>query len=177
MHHQHHQRKHRSFQRRWPGRVKSATGSESESMRKRLIQTFPDNDLSITSQTNITSATFLDMTLSLTTESYKPYRKPNDQPLYIDEYSSHPRHIIETLPDTISERNTELSSTKKDIEEAVSFYIEAMKQAKHDCQIKYTKENQQTNKQKNRKRSIIWYYPPFNNQVSANIGKEFFKLL
>ena len=52
-----------------------------------------------------------------------------------------------------------------------------MKQAKHDCQIKYTKENQQTSKQKNRKRNIIWYNPPFNNQVSTNIGKEFFKFL
>ena len=52
-----------------------------------------------------------------------------------------------------------------------------MKQAKHDCQIKYAKENQQTSKQKNRKRNIIWYNPSFNNQVSRNIGKEFFKLL
>ena len=26
--------------------------------------------------------------------------------------------------------------------------LEAMKQAKHDCQIKYAKENQQTSKQK-----------------------------
>ena len=63
--------------------LKSATGSESERMRKRLIKTFQDNDLSITSQTNITSTNFLDMTLNLTTESYKPYRKPNDQPLNV----------------------------------------------------------------------------------------------
>ena len=52
-----------------------------------------------------------------------------------------------------------------------------MKQAKHDFQIKYAKENQQTSKQKNRKRNIIWYNPPFNKQVSTNIGKEFFMLL
>ena len=134
---------------------KSSTGSESERKRKRLIKTFQDNGVSIASLTNITSANFLDITLNLTTESYKPYRKPNDQPLCIDKYSNHPRHIIETLPDTISERNTELSSTKKDFEEAVSFYIEAMKQAKHDYQIKYTKENRQTNKRINRKRNII----------------------
>ena len=157
--------------------LKSATGSESERMRKRLIKTFQDNDLSITSLTNITSANFLDITLNLTMESYKPYRKPNDQPLYIDKYSNHPRHIIKTLPNTISKRISELSSTKKDFEEAAPIYIEAMKQAKHDCQIKYAKENQQTSKQKNRKRNIICYNPPFNNQVSTNIGKEFFKLL
>ena len=130
-------------------------------MRKRLIKTFQDNDLSITSQTNITSTNFLDITLNLPTESHKPCRKPNDQPLYIDKYSSHPRHIIKTLPNTISKRISELS-TKKDFEEAAPIYIEAMQLAKHDCQIKYAKENQQTSKQKNRKRDIIWYNPPFN---------------
>ena len=71
------------------------------------------------------NANFLDITLNLTTESYKPYRKPNDQPLYIDKYSNHPRHIIKTLPDTISKRISELCSTKKDFEEAVPIYIEA----------------------------------------------------
>ena len=54
--------------------LKSATGSESERMRKRLIRTFQDNGISITSQANITSANFLDIILNLTTESYKPYR-------------------------------------------------------------------------------------------------------
>ena len=156
---------------------KSATGSESERMRKRLIKTFQEKSFSITSQTNISSANYLDIALNLTTESYKPYRKPSDQPLYIDKYSNLPRHIIKTLPNTISKRISELSSTKKDFDEAAPIYIEAMKLAKHDCQIKYAKENQQTSKQKNRKRNIIWYYPPFNNQVSTNIGKEFFKLL
>ena len=52
-----------------------------------------------------------------------------------------------------------------------------MRQAKNDCQIKYARENQKTSKQKKRKRNIIWHNPPFNNQVSTNIGKEFFKLL
>ena len=35
--------------------LKLASGSESERMRKRLIKTFQENDLSITSQTNITN--------------------------------------------------------------------------------------------------------------------------
>ena len=52
-----------------------------------------------------------------------------------------------------------------------------MMQAKHDRQIKYANENQKNSKQINRKRNIIWYNPPFNNQVSTNIGREFFKLL
>ena len=47
--------------------LKSATGSESESMRQQLIKSFQDNGLSITSQTNITSTNFLYIALSLTT--------------------------------------------------------------------------------------------------------------
>ena len=128
--------------------LKSATGSELERMTKQLTKTLQDNGLSITSQTNISSANFLDIALNLTTESYKPYRKPNDQPLYIDTHSNHPRHIMETLPDTISKRLSELSSAKTDFEEAAPFYIVALKQAMHDCHIIYTEENQKTNKQK-----------------------------
>ena len=156
--------------------LKSETRSESERMRKRLIKTFQDNGLGITSQTNITSANFLDITLNLTTEAYKPYRKPSDQPIYIDKYSNYPRHIMKTLPDTISKRISEFSSTKKDFEKAAPIYIEAMKQAKHDCQIKYARENQQTSKHKNRKRSIIWHNPPFN-KYRKRIFQAFEKIL
>ena len=110
------------------------------------------------------------ITLNLATESCKQYRNPNDQPLNITKYSSHQRHI-KILPSTISKRISELSSTKKDFEEAAPIYIEAMKQAKHDCYVKYANESQQTSKQKNRKRNIIWHNPQFNNKVSTNIGK------
>ena len=135
--------------------LKSATGSESESMRKQVIKTFQGNGLSIASQTNIIRVYTLDINQNLATESYKLCRKPSDQPLYIDKYSNHPRHIIKTLPDTISKTISELSSTKKDFEEAAPIYIEAMKQAKHDCQLKYAKENQQTSLQKNRKHHLV----------------------
>ena len=118
-------------------------------MKKRQIKTFQDSGISITSQTNITSANFLDITLDLTTESYKPYIKPIDQPLYIYKYSSRPRSIIEALPDAISKSISEISSTKKDFEEATPIYIEAMKQAKPDCQMKYAKKiNRQVSRKK-----------------------------
>ena len=53
--------------------LESATGSESERMRKQLIMTFQDIGLSITFETNITGANFLDIALNLAIESYKPY--------------------------------------------------------------------------------------------------------
>ena len=113
---------------------------------EKTAKTFRDNSLCITSKTNIASVNFLDITLTQATEPYKPYRKPNTQPLYIDKYKNHPRHIIKTLPDTISKRITELCSTKKDFEEAAPFHSEAMKQAKYDCHIYAQKKiNRQIN--------------------------------
>ena len=49
-----------------------------------------------------------------------------------------------------------------------------MKQAKHDTKLN---TQMKISRQVNRKRNITWYDPPFSNQVSTNIGKEFFKLL
>ena len=79
--------------------LKSVAGSESEHTKKRLkriIKTLQDDGLSITSQTNLTNAIFLYITLNLRTESYKPYLKPNNQPFHILKHSNHPRHIIKT---------------------------------------------------------------------------------
>ena len=46
--------------------------------------------LSIIVTTNITSADFLDVTFNLKTESHQPFRKPNNEPKYIDISSNHP---------------------------------------------------------------------------------------
>ena len=60
--------------------LKSANGRDSECMRKRMVKTFEDNGLSISSQASIASANFFDVSLYQTTESYKPCRKPNESP-------------------------------------------------------------------------------------------------
>ena len=41
---------------------------------------------------------FLDVELNLSTREYKPYRKPNDNPIYINSKSNHPNMIIKQLP-------------------------------------------------------------------------------
>ena len=64
--------------------LRSVKESESERTRKRLHKTFQDDGLSISSQSNMTSANVLNIAQNLITESYKPYRKLNNQPLYID---------------------------------------------------------------------------------------------
>ena len=52
--------------------------------KKKIIKIFKDCGLSITVTTNITSVDFLDLTINLKTESDQPFRKRNNNPIYID---------------------------------------------------------------------------------------------
>ena len=47
---------------------------------------------------------FLDITLDLRTEIYKPYKKPNSNLTYIHKQSNHPPSIIKNLPKSINKR-------------------------------------------------------------------------
>ena len=46
---------------------------------------------------------FLDVELNLSTREYKPYWKPNDNPIYINAKSNHPNIIIKQLPKMIEQ--------------------------------------------------------------------------
>ena len=47
------------------------------------MSVFAELGLKITIQVNLKITDFLDVTLSLSTKKYYPYRKPNDRPMYI----------------------------------------------------------------------------------------------
>ena len=46
---------------------------------------------------------FLDVELNLATGEFKPYRKPNDSPVYINANSNHPKTITDQLPKMIEQ--------------------------------------------------------------------------
>ena len=62
--------------------------------KKKIIKIFKSFGLSITVTTNVTSANYLDVNFDLTKDIYKPYRKPNDELVYIDRHSNHPPNIL-----------------------------------------------------------------------------------
>ena len=69
------------------GIFKNMSGPEVERKKKELVKISKNNGLSIT-------ADFLDITFDLVKESYQPYKKPNDDPLYINIKSNHPPSIL-----------------------------------------------------------------------------------
>ena len=70
--------------------VPKANGRKMDIIRKKLHKLFKDEGLKIVVETDLVIANSLDVTLNLNDGTYKPYRKPNDTPLYIHKDSNHP---------------------------------------------------------------------------------------
>ena len=61
----------------------------------------------------------------------------------------------------------------------ISIYQEALKNAGYNYELKFKPENSynQTTKDKNHKRNILWFNPPYSQGVRTNVGAKFFKLI
>ena len=71
---------------------------------KKLHKLFNKYQLSIQAETGIKTTDFLDVILDLNTGKTKPFRKENDNPMYINTESNHPPSVIKQLPTMISSR-------------------------------------------------------------------------
>ena len=108
---------------------------------------------------------------------YYPFKKPNDEPTYINTKSNHPPNIIKQIPASISRRISDLSCNKEVFERVKPYHDERLKSSGYREELSYTKTEDRTNKRKNRKRKIIWFNPPFTKNVQTNVGKVFLRLL
>ena len=70
--------------------------------KKQIYTIVKDQGFKITIETNLQKVNFLALTMDLPSESFQPFRKPNDNPLYINSKSNHPGHIIKNLPKAIN---------------------------------------------------------------------------
>ena len=118
--------------------LKNQSGPHSERIRKKLIELFQTYDLKITSDFKLVQADFLDVTLNLKSGKYWPYRKPNNQPLYINKRSNHPPAITKQLPSMLANRLSRLSSDENQFTKAAPDYMNAMHQSGHSTdEIRY----------------------------------------
>ena len=84
--------------------IKNKSVRLADKTRKELHKAFEQFGLKITAESNLHVVNFLDVTFDLSTGKYKPYRKPNDDPLYINKHSNHPSSILRQLPTSINKR-------------------------------------------------------------------------
>ena len=106
--------------------VENLSGPQTERLKKDFQQVFNDNGLKIVIESNLKVVDYLDVTLDLNNGTHKPYRKPNDETLYIDAKSNHPPNIIKQLPISVEDRLRCLSSSKRIFNEAAQHYQGAL---------------------------------------------------
>ena len=163
--------------------VKTTSGRLADKARKQLTETFSKFGLKITATANLRRVNFLDITLDLTNGTYKPYRKPNDEPLYINRLSNHPPAIVKQLPSSINKRINKLSCNKQTFDDSSQLYNDALRQSNFNATLTYeqftSNENSDSNKaqRRNRQRNTIWYNPPYSKNVKTNIGQRFLQLI
>ena len=154
-----------------------------DQIRKGLHALFKEHGLRITIETDQTVTNFLDITLDLANNTYAPYRKPNDTPLYVHVDSNHPPNVIREIPKSIETRLNTIACNKQKFTESIHEYQHALDKSGHKHKLTYI-ENKQTEQQKDttpqpkkKRRKIIWFNQPFNKTVQTNIGKRFLALI
>ena len=156
------------------GVYKNLPGPETERLKKNIINMFKENELQITIDMCMNETNFLDVTFLLRNETYKPFRKPNNETLFINRQFNHPPTIIKQLPSVIEKRISELSCNETEFNAVKEDYESALKNSGFNEHLKFNRPEQ---KNRNRKRNIIYFNPPFNAAVTCDIGHQFLKLI
>ena len=131
--------------------------------------------------TNLPEANFLDATFDLRTNTYRPYRKPNNTQSYILMSSNHPPEMLKRLPTSISELLSRNSSNQQLFDSVKPEYEVALKKVEYQASLEYIEpkvdhiENN-TNKLQ-RKRKIIWFNQACDKSVTADVGRRFLNLV
>ena len=134
-------------------------------------------NLELTIQCNREVVNFLDFTLNLENSTYRPYVKDNNKTIYVNTESNHPPSIIKQLPKSVELRLSKLSANKEICKNSVKPYNEALTKAGHKHNMRYQQNiRQNTTTNKNRKRNIIWFNPPYSANVVTKVGKHFLSL-
>ena len=119
----------------------------------------------------------LDVTFNLLDGTYKLYKKPNYQLMYVNTSSNHLPQIIKQLPTSISNRLSNNSSNTQDFDMSKGEYEKALRESGYkNLSLNYT--NKKDIKQKrNLSRNIIWFNLPFIKNISTNVAKRFLNLI
>ena len=157
------------------GVLRNATGRSADKLRKDVIGVFKSFGLRVTIEVNLKVVNFLDATLDLDNAKYGPYRKPDDNPLFLDKGSNHPPVILQNLPNAIGRRISSLCADPGTFSEAAPLYNHALAKSGFKQEIEFTTED--AKQKKTRRRNIIWFNPPFCKSVKTKVGAIFLRLI
>ena len=101
--------------------------------------------------------------------------KPGNVSQYVNQQSNHPPSILRNIPEAINRRLFNISSDKQSFDSAIPPYPEALQKSGYNYPLKY---NPQPPKPKHsRRRSIIWFNPPYSANAATSIGHKFLQAI
>ena len=156
--------------------LRNMSPSQSEKVAKELASAIKKHSLKITISHGMKTVNFLDTTLDLQENIFRPYTKPNNTSCYVNKKSNHPPNITKTIPKSVNKRLSSISSNAHQFDKSKQPYQKALDQAGYKHTLTYeTTQNRQTTRTRNR--NIIWFNPPFSKNVTTNVGKRFLQLI
>ena len=156
----------------------TASARQVEKIKKPICQIYQSFGLQVTIEANKKTVQFLDAELCLEKGTYKPFLKPGDKPAYVHALSNHPPGILKNIPESINRRLSALSSNEEVFLEVVPPYQDALNKSGYNYQLRYNPQPPKEHQGKRgRRRKVIWWNPPFSNNVKTKVGALFFKAL
>ena len=149
-----------------------------KTVKKKISDTYNKFGLEITIQTNKKSVQFLHVEFNLENETYKPFLKLGDNPLYVHVHSNHPPSIIKNIPEAINKRLSSLSSNEEMFKSVAPIYQEALRKSGYTYKLHFNPQvTHNLAKKRNRRKDVLWFNPPFSTNIKTKIGAKFLKLI
>ena len=160
--------------------LQNLSGPETERKRKAIVKAFKDCGLRIIIQANLWIVRFCYVQLNFDTSTYQPYRKPDNNPVYLKKISNHPTTILKQLPKSIEKCMLDISLNENVFTQSTPIYQDTLQKSGFAEQFNYiASDNNRNNPEEKKwcKRKIIWFNLPYIMNVRTNIGKTFLKLM
>ncbi len=152
-----------------------ATPRQLDCLRKKAISVARSAGFKLTIDIGHTKTDFLDISIDLANNVYRPYRKKNAKTRYINKKSNHPIHIKTELPVMFEKRLITLSKDKEAFDSTKAEYNQALTKSGYKHELSY-KTEQPKKKTRNKRRKCIFYYPPYFRSTKTNVGRFFLQL-
>ena len=117
--------------------VSQLTRRQNDMLKQRIRNIFQDNGFNVDIECNKTAVDFLDVTLDLQRNIFKPYAKPNEVIQYVNKQSNYPPHVHKNIPKGINTQHSMLSSDKTIFDNAARPYQEALEKSGYDFKLEF----------------------------------------
>ena len=107
---------------------------------------------------------------------FRLYLKCDNELSCINCDSNHPPSVVKRLPRTVELRLSSTSSNELIFKNASHLTKRPLKKSGYKCKLNYQPQVAMTKNTK-RKRNIIWFNPPFSQNVETKIGNRLLALV